>query len=319
MSDGARRIVFMGSPDFAVPSLDALRASGRYSPRLVVSQPDRPRGRGQAVDPTPVRARALALGIPTITMTKETYATGVDAIREVQPEAIVVVAFGLILRADLLHMPAFGCINVHASLLPRHRGVSPIQAAILAGDEVTGCTTMRIDEGVDTGNVLLRAETPITGDDTAGTLTARLATIGAELLVRTLDGVFDGSVHEVAQDTHGATLTKKIRKHHGAIDWTRGAADVWRRVRAMTPWPSAFTYHRGRRLQIDAALPAEGRLANAEPGTIVSVEPLLVATGSGVLEIKTLRPEGRRAMTPAEFRAGNALEKGDVLRAAPVD
>jgi methionyl-tRNA formyltransferase len=314
-----KRIVFMGSPDFAVPSLDALCASERYVPRLVVSQPDRPRGRGRAVDPTPVRARATALDIPTLTMTKESYAAGVEIIRDVRPDAIIVVAFGLILRGDLLHMPPFGCVNVHASLLPRHRGVSPIQAAILAGDPVTGCTTMRIDEGVDTGNVLLRAETPITPDDTAGTLTARLALIGAELLLRTLDGVFDGTIHDVPQPAEGATLTKKIRKHHGLVDWTHDARAVSRQIRAMTPWPSAYTYSRGRRLQIDAATVAANGANEALPGTVITVDPLVVACGSGMLEIKRLRPEGRRAMTPAEFRAGNTLEKGDLFGNAPVD
>ena len=307
-----KRIVFMGSPDFAVPSLDALVESGRYRPLLVVSQPDRPRGRGQAVDPTPVRARALNLGIPTLTMTKETYAEGVEAVRAARPDAIIVVAFGLILRRDLLDMPEFGCINVHASLLPRHRGVSPIQAAILAGDEVTGCTTMRIDEGVDTGNILLRAETPIGPDDTAGTLTARLAGLGAGLLLRTLDGVFDGSVHEVVQDNARATVTKKIRKHHGLIDWTRSAVELERRVRAMTPWPSAYSFLNGRRLLIDAVAVAP-QATNAAPGTVVSLEPLVVACGEGALDIRMLRPEGRRSMPPRAFRAGNPLEMGEVF------
>ena len=302
----------MGSPDFAVPSLDALVESGRYRPLLVVSQPDRPRGRGQAVDPTPVRARALNLGIPTLTMTKETYAEGVEAVRAVRPEAIIVVAFGLILRRDLLDMAEFGCINVHASLLPRHRGVSPIQAAILAGDEVTGCTTMRIDEGVDTGNILLRAETPIAPDDTAGTLTARLAGLGAGLLLRTLDGVFDGSVHEVVQDNALATVTKKIRKHHGLIDWTRSAVELERRVRAMTPWPSAYSFLNGRRLLIDRVAVAS-QTTNAAPGTVVSLEPLVVACGEGALDIRMLRPEGRRSMPPRAFRAGNPLEMGEVF------
>ena len=201
-----------------------------------------------------VRARATALDIPTLTMTKETYAAGVEVIRDARPDAIIVVAFGLILRGDLLHMPPFGCVNVHASLLPRHRGVSPIQAAILAGDPVTGCTTMRIDEGVDTGNTLLRAETPITPDDTAGTLTARLAQIGAELLVRTLDGVFDGSVHDVPQTRRRRDRSR--RRSASITAWSTGARDadtISRHIRAMTPWPSAYTYRRGRRLQIDDA------------------------------------------------------------------
>jgi methionyl-tRNA formyltransferase len=270
------------------------------------------------VDPTPVRQRALDLDIPTLTMTKETYAPGVDAVRAAKPDAIIVVAFGLILRRDLLDMPPFGCINVHASLLPRHRGVSPIQAAIVAGDALTGCTTMRIDEGVDTGNILLRGETPIAPDDNAGTLTARLATLGAELLVRTLDGVFDGSIHEVVQDNAYATITKKIRKHHGLIDWSLSATELERRIRAMTPWPSAYTFLAGRRLQIDSAT-VTPRDSAAVPGTIISLDPLLIACGEGALEIKMLRPEGKRAMTPREFRAGNALAVGDVMGASASD
>jgi methionyl-tRNA formyltransferase len=314
----SRRIVFMGSPDFAVPSLNALVDSGRYRPQLVVSQPDRPRGRGRAVDPTAVRQRALDLGIPTLTMTKETYAAGVETVREAKPDAIIVVAFGLILRRDLLDMPPFGCINVHASLLPKYRGVSPIQAAIVAGDAVTGCTTMRIDEGVDTGNILLRGEMPIEPTDNAGTLTARLALLGAELLVRTLDGVFDGSMQEVVQDGTHATVTKKIRKHHGLIDWSLGATELERRIRAMTPWPSAYTFHHGRRLQIDAARAAP-REAKAAPGTVLSLKPLLVACGEGALEIRMLRPEGRRSMTPVAFRAGHPIEPGEVLGASASD
>jgi methionyl-tRNA formyltransferase len=304
----------MGSPDFAVPSLDALAASGRWRPLMVVSQPDRPRGRGQAVAPTAVRARAIELGIETITMEKETYAPGVERIRALRPDAIVIVAFGLILRRDLLDLPPMGCINVHASLLPRHRGVAPIQAAILVGDAVTGCTTMRIDEGVDTGDMLLCGETPVRDDDTAGTLTARLAGIGADLLVRTLDGLADGSLRAVPQDNAHATLTKKIRKSHGAIDWSRDAVDVWRRVRAMTPWPSAYTTLGGRRIIVaECAVATTG--AAAQPGTVLGLDPLVVACGAGALEIRLLRPEGRRAMTPSEFRAGNALEKGDRLGA----
>ena len=307
----------MGSPDFAVPSLEALHRSGRYAPVLAVSQPDRPRGRGQTVNPTPVRACALAHGIPTITMARDSYADGVRAVVQTRPDAIVVVAFGLILRPDLLDLPPGGCINVHASLLPRHRGVSPIQASILAGDAVTGCTTMRIDEGIDTGDVLLQEETPIGPDDTAGTLSARLAALGAGLLIRTLDGVFDGSVHPVKQDSARASMTRKIRKGHGRIDWTRDAGALARLVRAMSPWPTAFTFHRGRRVIIDRAAEV-ARAVAAPPGTIVSNDPLLVACGEGSLEIRVLRPEGRRAMTPAEYRAGNPVAVGDVL-GAPAD
>jgi methionyl-tRNA formyltransferase len=310
MSGARLRVVFMGSPDFAVPSLDALVASQRYRPTLVVSQPDRPRGRGQEVSPTPVRARALELGIPTFQMGKENYAEGVQAIGAEKPDAISVVAFGLILRQDLLRMPPRGCINVHASLLPRHRGVSPIQAAILEGDAVTGCTTMLIDEGVDTGDMLLQEETPINPDDTAGTLFDRLAQMGADLLVKTLDGLVDGTVQRVKQVHLNATITRKIRKAHGEIDWSKDADTIARQVRAMSPWPSAYTEHAGKRLIVEevAAHPG-GRVA--EPGVIVSLDPLVVACGEGTLEISRLRPEGRRAMTAREYVSGSKLAAGD--------
>jgi methionyl-tRNA formyltransferase len=245
-------------------------------------------------------------------MEKATYADGVRRVAEVRPDAIVVVAFGLILRRDLLDMPPHGCINVHASLLPRHRGVSPIQAAILAGDAVTGCTTMRIDEGVDTGDILLQETEPVLALDTAGTLSQRLAALGARLLVRSLDGVFDGTVHPRPQDSSRATLTKKIRKPHGAIDWARPARDLERHVRAMTPWPSAFTFHRGRRVLVIACEWTAVRPA-ADPGRVLSLEPLAIACGEGALVIHSLCPEGGRTMTSAEYLAGHPMEIGEAM------
>jgi methionyl-tRNA formyltransferase len=310
--DISKRIVFMGSPDFAVASLDALCAAARYRPHLVVSQPDRPRGRGRTLSPTPVRARALALGIPTLTMEKATYEDGVREVAAARPDAIVVVAFGLILRRDLLELPPHGCINVHASLLPRHRGVSPIQAAILAGDAITGCTTMRIDEGVDTGDILLQETVPVKQDDTAGALASRLAALGAGLLIRTLDGVFAGTVRATAQDASRATLTRKIRKHHGAIDWARPSRELERHVRAMTPWPSAFTFHRGRRVLVVSCASTDAR-APAEPGRVTALEPLTVACGEGALVLNALCPEGGRTMTAAEYLAGHPLVAGEAL------
>ena len=311
MSRRHATVVFMGSPDFAVPSLNALVESERLLPQLVVSQPDRPRGRGREVSPTPVRQRALDLGIPTVQMSKETYAAGVTRIAELQPDIIVVVAFGLILRRDLLDLPKHGCINVHASLLPKYRGVSPIQAAILAGDAVTGCTTMHIDEGVDTGDILLQAETPIADTDTAGSLFDRLAGIGAELLVTTLDGLLDGTVKPRPQAAALATHTKKIKKEHGLVDWTRDAQYLSRHVRAMSPWPTAYTFVGTARLIIEAATAADSH--RAAPGTVVSLDPLVVATGNGTLELRVVRPEGKRAMSAREFLAGHRLHVGDRL------
>ena len=305
------RVVFMGSPDFAVPSLNALVESERFAPQLVVSQPDRPRGRGREVSPTPVRQRAIDLGIASMTMSKETYAEGVRAVSGPQPDIIVVVAFGLILRRDLLDLPKYGCINVHASLLPKYRGVSPIQAAILAGDRITGCTTMHIDEGVDTGDMLLQAETPIQDTDTAGALFDRLAGVGAKLLVKTLDGIVDGSIARQPQDQALATHTKKIKKEHGLIEWSRDAKYLARHIRAMSPWPTAYTFHRGTRIIVDRAAVVQG--PRAEPGTVMSLAPLTVAAGNGSLELIMIRPEGKRVMSARDFVAGHRIKVGDVL------
>jgi len=299
----------MGSPDFAVPSLDALVASARFRPALVVSQPDRPRGRGRRTEPTAVRARALELDLPTREMSRTNYAEVVGAIRALAPEVVVVVAFGIILKRDLLELPPLGCVNVHASLLPRHRGVSPIQAAILAGDEVTGCTTMRIDEQVDTGGILLVEETAIAPDETAGSLSDRLARIGAHLLVRTLDGLFDGTITPVAQDPARATKTKKLRKSDGEIDWSRDCTTLDRHIRAMTPWPSAYTFHGGRRVIVVEASPVTD--TSGEPGRVVSLEPLRVACGDGAVEIRRLKPEGGKVMAPAAYLAGHAARVGE--------
>lgn len=313
-STGAK-VVFMGSPDFAVPSLDALQESGRYAPVLVVSQPDRPRGRGRKVVPTPVRARALEYGTPTDVMTRDTYAQVVERVGALEPDVVVVVAFGIILKRDLLEMPRLGCVNVHASLLPRHRGVSPIQAAILAGDAVTGCTTMRIDVGIDTGDMLLVEQTDIRPGDTAGSLSDRLSQLGAHLLVRTLDGLFAGTITPRPQSEEGATYTRKIKKSHGAIDWTAAAIDVERRIRAMTPWPSAYTYVGGKRVIVTEAALSLGAGAG-DPGVVVATQPLVVACGEGAVEIVRIKPEGGKSMTPEAFLAGHPVATGTVLGAS---
>lgn len=295
-----------------MPSLDALHGSGRYAPLIVVSQPDRPRGRGQKPSPTPVRARARELGIDTCVMSRANYDAVARDLVALAPDAIVVVAFGIIVKKDLLEAPRHGCINLHGSLLPRHRGVAPVQAAILAGDTATGVTTMRMDEGIDTGDILLSEATPIDPTDTTGTLMQRLAMIGANLMVRTLDGLFDGTLAGTPQDHTLATKTRKIKKSDGAIAWDGAVEDVARRVRAMTPWPSAFTFVGGRRLIVVEAAPVAGDAADA-PGTVVSLSPLRVCCGSGLLEIRRVRPEGKATMGADQYVAGHALAEGDVL------
>lgn len=301
----------MGSPEFALPTLDALVESGRYRPVMVVTQPDRQRGRGRRTSPTAVKARASDLGIPVREMAKPNYAEVAQDITAIRPDTIVVVAFGIIIKRDLLDLPTYGCVNVHASLLPKYRGVSPIQAAILAGDRVTGCTTMMMDEGVDTGGLLLQDTTEIRPDDTAGTLSRRLAELGAGLLIRTLDRLRSGSVAPVSQDDSKSSYTNKINKTDGEIDWSRDAASLERHVRAMTPWPSAYTFRGGNRLiVIDASVVDDG---GGRPGTVVSLNPLRVACKNGALEIHLLKPEGKRGMTPDAYLAGYPLETGEVL------
>jgi methionyl-tRNA formyltransferase len=303
----------MGSPEFALPFLEALVSSVRYRPELVVTQPDREQGRGKLVRPTPVKSRALELDLPVTELSKTNYPRAVARIAALEPEVIVVVAFGVILREDLLELPLHGCINVHPSLLPRHRGVSPIQAAIEAGDEQTGVSTMLMDAGVDTGDVLLQETTPIAPDDTAGTLGERLSKLGTGLLLRTLDGLIDGTVSPTPQDEAASSYSRKIKKQHGAVDWRLDAAAVQRHIRAMTPWPSAYTFAGRRRLIVLGAAVAKQAYRAAPPGTVVSLEPLVVACGTGHLEILRLKPEGKKGMTPSAFLSGHAMSLGDTL------
>lgn len=307
----------MGSPDFAVPTLDALHESGRYAPALVVSQPDRPRGRGQVRVPTPTRARAMDHEIPTAQMSKSNYDAIVEQIRDLAPDVVVVVAFGIIVKSDLLDLPPYGCINVHASLLPRYRGVSPIQAALLAGDRETGCTTMHMNEGVDTGGILLREATGIAPADTAGSLMDRLAGLGAQLLIRTLDGLFAGTLSAVEQEDSPTPYTRKIKKRHGRIDWTLSAAQLERSVRAMTPWPSAFTFAGGKRLIVLEA--SVGNPGGPTPGAILELDPLTVACGEGSLVLHRVKPEGRKSMSAAAFLTGHRFETGNRFGDEPDD
>jgi methionyl-tRNA formyltransferase len=299
----------MGSPEFAVSTVDALVHAPGFDVVRIVTQPDRPKGRGQKLAPTPVKAYGLGRALSVAAMTKQNYADVVAEIRALEPDFVVVASFGIILKRDLLELPRHGCVNLHASLLPKYRGVSPIQAAILAGDTETGCTTMLMDEGIDTGAVLLAESVPIGATDTAGTLERKLAALGAPLVVKTLKGLLDGSVRPVAQDESGASYTRKIRKEHGAIDWSKGAVEIERRIRAMLPWPSAQTGFAGKRLIVLEAAVAQG--AGGAPGTVLLTSPLIVGTGEGGVEIKRVKVEGKSEMTARAFLSGYRLKPGD--------
>lgn len=297
------RILFMGTPDFAVPVLRAL-VEGGYNLVGVVTQPDRPAGRGRALLASPVKQYAQAQRLDVWQPTTLRTPTAVAAIAARRPDVIIVAAFGMILRADVLALPPHGCLNVHASLLPRHRGASPIAAAILVGDAVTGCTIMRMDEGVDTGPILAQATLDVRPNDTTASLGERLATLGADLLVAVLPLWLEGAILAQPQPTTGATVCRPIRKEDGHIDWSLPAVVIERMVRAYIPWPGAFTFWEGQLLKITRARIAEGA---AEPGQVLaygSVAGAAVGTGEGLLVLEELQPAGRRPLPIRDFLAG---------------
>jgi methionyl-tRNA formyltransferase len=308
----------MGTPVFALPSLRALAA--RHQLVGVVTRPDKARGRGRQRGHSAVKEWALDAGVPIEQPPSLRHGAARDALAGYRPEAIVVVAYGLILPPEVLALPPHGCINVHASLLPRHRGAAPIAWAILAGDEETGVTTMLMDEGLDTGDILRQRAVPIGRRETAIDLGERLARVGAELIVETLEGLEAGSLAPRPQDDERATLAPSFTKADGGIDWRRSAVDIDRRVRALQPWPGSFTHWRRERLSLwevepDAAAGAGQALA----GTVIDAgdHGIRVACGDGsVLRIVELQRAGGRRQPAAEFLRGHDLAAGDRLETA---
>ncbi|MBM4121559.1 MAG: methionyl-tRNA formyltransferase [Nitrospira sp.] len=316
------RLVFMGTPEFAVPSLEALlRAddSDNWTVVGVVTQPDRPKGRGQELAVSPVKQVCLRESLPLLQPVKMKDPTFLDALRAWRPDLIAVAAFGRILTPTILAIPPKGCINVHASLLPKYRGAGPIQWAIIHGERETGITTMLMDEGMDTGAILLQETVAILPDDTAGSLSVRLAGAGGRLLVETLRRLRAGTLVPRPQDHSQATLAPLLKKEDGLIDWTLEAVAIANRVRGMSPWPGAYTYAKGDRWLIWRASALDQPAGAAPPGTIVEVkkEGLLVATGRGLLSIAEFQPANSRRMNVAQYLAGHPLTPGLVLGAGP--
>lgn len=305
-------IVFFGTPEFAVPSLEALIRSG-HRVAAVVSQPDRPKGRGQQLQPTPTKRVAQTAGIPVIQPTRIKDEAFLSQIRALQPDLGVVVAFGRILPDALLAIPRLGMINVHASVLPRYRGAAPIQRAVLAGDPETGVTIMRVETELDAGPTFAVATVPIPPDATSGDVERTLAHLGAELLLPVVDDLAAGRAVETPQDHARATLAPKVTKEEGVIDWTLPAAAVHNRVRGLQPWPLASTRLAGERLVLRRTAPEQVRNADLTPGTVLRAhgDELIVACGEGTaLRILELQPEGRRTMTAREFLAGRGVTGG---------
>ena len=308
------QIIFMGTPDFAVPALKKLQAS-RYEVALVVSQPDRPRGRGQKVLPPPVKKTALDLNMDVIQPESVKAPDFIEFLANFKPDLFIVVAFGQILPEALLGLPRLGTINIHASLLPKYRGPAPIQWAIINGEKETGVTTMLMDEGLDTGDIILASKTRIEPDETSATLHDRLANLGADLLIKTLQCFEDGPVKPMPQDHHQATYAPLLKKQDGHIDWKTPARSIDAFVRGMTPWPGAFTFHGNNRLKIYRVRAIVKGVTEA-PGTVIRGFPdeLQIATGEGALSVLEVQgASGKRLLIP-DFLRGYHLPPGTMLQ-----
>ncbi len=312
------KIVFMGTPDFSAGVLRALAEAG-YEIEAVVTQPDKQKGRSGKLQPSPVKECALEYGLPVFQPVKIRTPEAVAQLRSYQAELFVVVAFGQILSKEILEMPKYGCINIHASLLPKYRGAAPIQWAILNGDEVTGVTIMQMNEGVDTGDILTKKVVPIGAEDTGESLFDKLSIAGAELLLETLPEIEAGRITPVKQNEEEATHVKMLTKEMGRIDWKKEAAVLERLVRGMNSWPSAYCGFRGKTLKVwkSAVLKTEEEKSDTgrRPGEIAAVkkDALYVQTGKGILILKEVQLEGKKRMPVKEFLLGCAIKEGELL------
>ena len=309
------RVVFMGTPDFAVGTLEALLQS-RHQVVAVVTQPDKPKGRGKAMQFTPVKEVAVSAEIPVLQPKRVREPEVVEEIRQFHPDVIVVVAFGQLIPKAILDMPQYGCVNVHASLLPKYRGAAPIQWAVIDGEEKSGVTTMQMDEGLDTGDMLLTEEVVLDSQETGGSLFDKLSEVGAGLLLKTLDELEAGNIHPQKQPSESTTayaamLTKKM----GEIDWTKSAVQIERLVRGLNPWPSAYTHLGQKTLKIWRAVVYPLSEQKKEPGTVILMDKkhFGVQTGDGMLEILELQLEGKKRMDADAFLRGYQLENGTKL------
>ncbi len=312
-----KNIVFMGTPDFAVGTLQALLDS-KYQVQAVFTQPDKPKGRGGSVQMPPVKELALKAQIPVHQPRRIRDPENLEILKEYQPDAIVVVAFGQIIPEEILNLPPYGCINVHASLLPKYRGAAPIQWAVINGERESGVTTMRMDAGLDTGDMILKERVPLAKDETGGSLFEKLSRVGADLLIRTLEALEDGTAQLEKQPAESPTpYAGMLKKEMGLIDWSRDAASIECLIRGLNPWPSAYTRYRGKMLKIWAAQVENQTEApgDVRPGTVLEVgkKTLKIQTGSGILSVKELQLEGKKRMETDAFLRGVRMEQGELL------
>ncbi len=300
-------IIFMGTPDFAVPTLEAL-CNSEHNVQAVFTQPDKPIGRKQVLTPPDVKICAEKHNIPVYQPTTLKDDTAFKQIKDINPDVIVVVAYGKLLPKNILDIPKYGCINVHGSLLPKYRGASPIQHAVLNGDKVTGVTTMYMGEGLDTGDILLTSETEIGENETSAELFDRLSLLGADLLLETLNKVQSGSINPIKQDESKATYTKMIDKSMCPINWSKTNFEIHNQVRGLQTWPVATSVINEMNVKIHSTLLCD---KTGAPGEIINTEPLTVACGSGSLIIKELQLNGKKRMDSKSFLLGHPLSVGD--------
>lgn len=307
------RVVFMGTPDFAVGTLEALVRS-EHEVAGVVTQPDKPKGRGKAMQFPPVKEVAIKEDIPVYQPRRVRDPEFIKILEEISPDVIVVVAFGQIIPQEIIDLPKYGCINVHGSLLPKYRGAAPIQWAVINGEKESGVTTMQMDAGLDTGDMLLKTVVPLEKDETGGSLFEKLSKVGAELLIETLKALEENSVIPEKQGESPTPYAKMLTKEMGSVDWTKDAAVLEQLIRGLNPWPSAYTYLNGKTLKIWLAK-VEDTDTKSAPGTVVEVtkKEVKVQTGKGLLSLKEVQLEGKKRMEIDAFLRGNAVEKGMVL------
>ena len=321
------RIVFMGTPDFSVPALKALVEAG-HQVIAVVTQPDKPKGRGKEVQMTPVKIQAMEYGIPVYQPAKVREASFVEVLKGLEADVYVVIAFGQILPKAVLELPKYGCINIHASLLPKYRGAAPIQWCVIDGERETGITTMMMDVGLDTGDMLEKAVIPIEEKETGGSLHDKLSMAGGDLILSTLKKLEEGTLVRTPQTDEGTCYAKMLTKSLGDIDWNQSAVSIERLIRGLNPWPSAYTLWNGKTIKIWSADVTTGREAAAflsesgvpsetgiTPGTVVCSDKhsLVVCTGDGLLSVRELQMEGKKRMDTPAFLRGYPIPEGDVF------
>lgn len=313
------RVVYMGTPDFAVPALQAIIDDG-HEVVLVVTQPDKARGRGGKVSYTPVKEKALEYGIEVFQPVRIRDEENVKMLAKYKPDIIVVAAFGQILSKDILDIPEYGCVNIHASLLPRWRGAAPIQSAIIEGDKQSGVTIMQMDEGLDTGDMIISEAVDITPDETGGSLHDKLAEVGGKLIISALNLIKEGKAVRTPQGDD-YTYAKKLDKKMGLIDYTRPAAETECLIRGLNPWPGSYTYYNGKLLKVWKAHASDtldtDEYPDSECGTIVMITKteIYIKTGDGYLVLEELQPEGKKRMSVEAYLRGSNMQTGELLKA----